>query len=147
MIRAFVDASVLFAASLSPTGASREIIRQAVRGQVTLVASKLVYEEVEKNLADKAPEALPAFRQFLATVPFETVRPTKRQVLQAARYSALKDAPIVAAAKRARVDYLVSLDRRHLVGVKEVAQRSGLRIVLPSEFLGEVRRQAASAKE
>jgi predicted nucleic acid-binding protein len=147
MIRAFIDASVLFAASLSPTGASREIIRQAVRGQVTLVASKLVYEEVEKNLADKAPAALPAFRQFLATVPFETVRPTKRQVLQAARYSALKDAPIVAAAKRARVDYLVSLDRRHLVGVKEVAQRSGLRIVLPSEFLGEVRRQAASAKE
>jgi predicted nucleic acid-binding protein len=147
MIRAFIDASVLFAASLSPTGASREIIRQAVRGQVALVASKLVYEEVEKNLADKAPEALPAFRQFLDTVPFETVRPTKRQVLQAAQYSALKDAPIVAAAKRARVDYLVSLDRRHLVGVKEVAQRSGLKIVLPSELLGEVRRQAASAKE
>jgi len=147
MIRAFIDASVLFAASLSPTGASREIIRQSVRGQVTLVASKLVYEEVEKNLADKAPEALPAFRQFLDTVPFETVRPTKRQVLQAARYSAFKDAPMVAAAKRARVDYLVSLDRRHLVGVREVAQRSGLRIVLPSEFLGEVRRQAASAKE
>lgn len=144
MIRAFIDASVLFAASLSPTGASREIIRQAVRGQVTLVASELVYEEVEKNLSDKAPEALPAFRQFLATVPFETVRPTKRQVLQAAQYSALKDAPIVAAAKRARVDYLVSLDRRHLVGVPEVAQRSGLKIVLPSELLGEVQRQAGS---
>jgi len=141
MIRAFIDTSVLFAASLSPTGASREIIRQAVRGKVTLVASKLVYEEAEKNLADKAPEALPAFRQFLDTVPFETVRPTKRQVLQAAQYSALKDAPIVAAAKRARADYLVSLDRRHLVGVKEVAQRSGLKIVLPSELLGEVRRQ------
>jgi predicted nucleic acid-binding protein len=144
MIRAFIDASVLFAASLSPTGASREIIRQAVRGQVTLVASELVYEEVDKNLSDKAPEALPAFRQFLDTVPFETVRPTKRQVLQAAQYSALKDAPIVAAAKRARVDYLVSLDRRHLVGVPEVAQRSGLKIVLPSELLGEVQRQAGS---
>jgi predicted nucleic acid-binding protein len=144
MIRAFIDASVLFAASLSSTGASREIIRQAVRGQVTLVASELVYEEVEKNLSDKAPEALPAFRQFLATVPFETVRPTKRQVLQAAQYSALKDASIVAAAKRARVDYLVSLDRRHLVGVKEVAQRSGLKIILPGELLGEVQRQAGS---
>jgi predicted nucleic acid-binding protein len=46
MIRAFIDASVLFATSLSPTGASREIIRQAVRREVTLVASKLVYEEV-----------------------------------------------------------------------------------------------------
>ena len=69
MIRAFIDASVLFAASLSPTGASREIIRQALRGRVTLVASKLVYEETEKSLADKAPEALSAFHQFLDTVP------------------------------------------------------------------------------
>jgi len=144
MIRAFIDASVLFAASLSPAGASREIIRQAVRGEVTLVDSKLVYEEAEKNLADKAPEALPALHQFLDTVPFETVRPSKRQVLQAAQYSALKDAPIVAAAKRAQVDYLVSLDRRHLVGVKEVAQRSGLKIVLPSELLEKIRRQAGS---
>jgi len=144
MIRAFIDASVLFAASLSPTGASREIIRQAVRGQITLVASKLVYGEVEKNLADKAPEALPAFHQFLDTVPFEIVRPSKRQVLQAAQYSALKDAPIVAAAKRARVDYLVSLDRRHLVGMPEVAQRSGLKIVLPSELLEKMRRQAGN---
>ena len=142
MIRAFIDASVLFAASLSPTGASREIIRQAVRGEVTLVASKLVYEEAEKNLADKAPEALPAFHQFLDTVPFETVRPSKRQVVQAAEYGALKDAPIVAAAKKAQVDYLVSLDRHHLVGVNEIAQRSGLKIVLPSELLEKIRRQA-----
>ena len=144
MIRAFIDASVLFAASLSPTGASREIIRQAVRGKVTLVASKLVYEEAERNLADQAPEALPAFHQFLGTVPFEMVRPSKRQVLQAAQYSALKDAPIVAAAKRAQVDYLVSLDRRHLVGVPEVAQRSGLKIVLPSELLEKIHRQAGN---
>jgi predicted nucleic acid-binding protein len=139
MIRAFIDASVLFAASLSPTGASREIIRQTVQGKATLVASKLVYEEAEKNLADKAPEALPAFHQFLDTVPFEIVRPSKRQVLQAAQYVALKDAPIVAAAKSAQVDYLVSLNRRHLVGVPEVAQRSGLKIVLPSELLEEIR--------
>ena len=144
MIRTFIDASVLFAASLSSAGASREIIRQALRGEITLVASKLVYEEAEKNLADKAPEALPAFHQFLDTVPFETVRPSKRQVLQAAQYTALKDAPIVAAAKRARVDYLVSLDRHHLVGVKEVAQRSGLKIVLPSELLEKIRRQEGS---
>ena len=75
-----------------------------------------------------------ATQLFLDTVPFETVRPSKRQVLQAAQYSALKDAPIVAAAKRAQVDYLVSLDRRHLVGVPEVAQRSGLKIVLLVSF-------------
>jgi hypothetical protein len=30
----------------------------------------------------------------------------------------------------------------HLVGVPEVAQRSGLKIVLPSELLEKIRRQA-----
>jgi predicted nucleic acid-binding protein len=92
-------------------------------------------------LANKAPKALPAFHQFLDAVSFEFVRPTKQQILQAAAYIALKDAPIVAAAKRAQVDYLVSLDRRHLVGLPEVAQKSGLRIVLPNQFLEEIRKQ------
>jgi predicted nucleic acid-binding protein len=142
MIRAFIDASVLIAASYSPTGASREIIRQAIRGNVTLVASELVLEETRENLRAKAPEALVSIQQVLDIVPFELVQPTERQVLQAASYTALKDAPIVAAAKRARVDYLVSLDRRHLVDVPAVAQRSGLKIVLPEELLKEIRRQA-----
>jgi len=139
MIRVFIDSSVLIAASYSPTGASHEIIRQAIRGIISLVVSKLVLEETRRNLAIKAPETLPAFQQFLDIVSFEIVRPTMRQVLQAAQYTALKDAPIVAAAKRARVDYLISLDRRHLVGVPEIAQRSGLKIMLPQQLLEELR--------
>ena len=72
-------------------------------------------------------------------VPFETVHPSKEQALGAAQYTAVKDALIVAAAKRARADYLVSLDRRHLVGIPDVARGSGLRIVLPQQLLEEVR--------
>ena len=141
MIRAFIDASVLMAACLSSTGASREIILQAIRGNASLVISELVLQETERNLIDKAPEALPAFHQFLDAVSFEFARPTKQEVLQTAAYIALKDTPIVAAAKRAQVDYLVSLDRRHLVGLPEVAQKSGLKIVLPNQFLEEIRKQ------
>jgi predicted nucleic acid-binding protein len=37
MIRAFIDASVLFAASYSSTGASRETIRLAFQRKVMLV--------------------------------------------------------------------------------------------------------------
>jgi predicted nucleic acid-binding protein len=135
MIRAFIDSSVLIAACLSSTGASREIILQAIRGNVTLVISELVMKETKQNLTNKAPAAIPAFDQFLDAVPFESVRPSKQQVLQAAAYIALKDAPIVAAAKKAQVDYLVSLDRRHLVGLPEVAEKSGLNIVLPKKVI------------
>jgi hypothetical protein len=35
--------------------------------------------------------------------------------------------------------YLLSLDRRHLLGVPEVASGSGLSIVLPNELLERIR--------
>ena len=65
MIRVFLDSSVLIFACYSSTGASREIIRQAIRGTLQVVVSKLIVEETERNLTSKAPEALPAFQQFL----------------------------------------------------------------------------------
>lgn len=139
MIHAFLDASVLFAAAYSETGASREIIRRATRGEVRLVATRLVFEEAERNLQEKAPEHASELERFQGAVEFEMVRPTRREVEEAREYTVTKDAPIVAAAKRAQVDYLVSLDRRHLVDVPEVAKRSGLKIVLPEEALRQIR--------
>jgi len=142
MIRAFLDASVLFAAAYSETGASREIIRQAIRGGIGLVTSQLVLEEARRNLQAKAPEVVSYFDRLCEAIGFEMVRPTKREVKEAMKYTVPKDAPIIAAAKRAQVDFLVSLDRRHFVGQSHIAQRSGLRIVLPNELL-----EALSSKE
>ena len=139
MIKAFLDASVLFAASYSSTGASREIIRLAFRRQVQLVISEDVVEEAERNLAAKRPDALAVLHHILDSVPFQIVAPTTGEVQQAASFAVNKDAPIVAAAKKAGADKLVTLDRRRRVDVPEVAERSGLSIVLPEEVLGEIR--------
>jgi len=65
MIRAFLDTSVLYAAAYSETGASREILRQAVRGAVGLVISQLVLEEARRNLQAKAPEVLTDLDRFV----------------------------------------------------------------------------------
>lgn len=139
MMRVFLDASVLFAAAYSTTRASREIIRQGMRGRIELVASELVFREARRNLEVKAPEALPDLEAFHRAVTFEMVRPSREEIEEAMVYTADKDAPVVAAALRARVDCLVSLDREHLVGVPEVIQRSGLTILLPGDFLKDVR--------
>jgi putative PIN family toxin of toxin-antitoxin system len=143
MIRAFVDTSVLIAASYSPTAASRELIRLAFQGQVQLVISDDVLEEARRNLATKLPEGLDLFEQIVELVPFETVVPSGTEVRAAATYTDRKDAPIVAAAKQTQVDYLTSLDRRHLVDAPEVAKGSGLKIVLPHELLKVIRRQSS----
>ena len=140
MRTAFLDSSVLFAAALSPTGASHELLRERLRGQVTLVLSSFVVHETHRNLALKHPAALPLLLDLVHALSFDLVDPTPAEVAEAATYTFPKDAPIVAAAKKANVDYLVSLDRKHLVGVPTVAHGSGLTLVLPEELLAVLRR-------
>jgi predicted nucleic acid-binding protein len=45
----------------------------------------------------------------------------------------LKDAPILAAAKQAQVDLLVTLDKKHLLGKPELVAYLGKKIVTPKE--------------
>lgn len=149
MIRVFIDTSVFFAACYSEEGASFEIFRRALQGaqgaqgtqgtqgRIELVISEYVLEELKRNIAAKShhPQDRVRLQLFLDHVPFRKVDPTRGQVVKAARYTRAKDAPVVAAAKRAKVDYLVSLDQRDLVGNEAVEQGSGLRVMLPGDLL------------
>jgi len=47
MEKVFIDASALFSASISATGASKEIIRYAFLKKVSLVINELVFQEVK----------------------------------------------------------------------------------------------------
>ena len=71
--------------------------------------------------------------------PFEVVNPTIAEVQEEAAYTAAKDAPIVAAARSAGTDYLVSLDRKHLVYAAGLSEKCGVKIVLPQELLAILR--------
>jgi predicted nucleic acid-binding protein len=144
MIRVFLDASVLFAASFSKTGASRRLFREALRGGIRIVYSHHVLEETERNLARKASKALPAFHELCKLVDAEVVeKPTLGELNKAADYIHLKDAPIAAAAVKAKVDYLATLDRKHFIDDPDVAIRSGLRIGTPGSALAWVQERLA----
>lgn len=138
MIRASIDTSVLFSACWSATGASRALTIEAAHGTLIFVISDVVQEEAIRNLTAKAPHAVPMLATLLATIPFEVATASAGEVVAAAVYTKLKDAPIVAAAKAAGVDYLCSLDRRDLVDNAEVIRQSGLSIVLPEILLREL---------
>ena len=133
MKRLFIDSSVLFAAAYSRTGHARDLVLMAVRGEITLVVSQLVLEETRRNLAESAPDRLIILDYITAGIPFEIVKPTKREVIAAARRVVLKDAPIIAAARKARVDHLVTLDKKHLLGKPELAEYVRAPIVTPQE--------------
>lgn len=133
MKRLFIDSSVLFAAAYSRTGHARDLILMAVRGEILLVISQLVLEETRRNLAESAPEHLAILDYVTAGIPFELVRPTKREVMGAAKRIVLKDAPILAGARKAGVDYLVTLDKKHLLGKPELAEYVRAPILTPQE--------------
>ena len=131
-IRVFFDASVLFAAGYSNAGYARDLIRLAVRGQLRVIVSQDVLDEVDRNMGRKAPERVEAYRELLGLIDLEIVPdPTKEAVWAVEEYVVQKDAPIVAAAINAQPDYLVTYDRRHLIDPPEVAANSGLNIVTP----------------
>ena len=144
MIRVFLNASVLFSAGYSEAGSSRDLLREAIRGNLKIVVSQHVLEEAERNLAQKAPETLPVFHELLTLVAAEVAeKPALEELERAATYTNLKDAAIVAAAAKAKVDYLVTWDRKHFIDDPKVAEKSGLIILTPDKLMAIARKERA----
>ena len=135
-MRVFVDTSVLFSAIFSPNGYARDVLTLAGEDALILVISRDVLEETERNLQKKAPGKIPLFTTLIALLAPEIIEAlTTEEVAATAAYTALKDAPIVAAAIKAGVDYLVTYDHKDLLDPPQVAEKSGLKIVRPETVI------------
>ena len=131
-----IDSSVLIAAAISARGAARDLILYGIGGELALVVSELVLVETERNLLLKAPAAFPAFEAFRAALGAELADPGKVLVLRVAKVIEVKDAPIVAAAIRAKADYLATYDRRHLLNIRDqIRDAFGVAVAMPDEIL------------
>lgn len=139
MTRIFLDANVYFAGFFSRSGASRLILDLAGRGKIRLVASRLVLREADRNLRLKSdPKLVKAFHRFLNEAMIQIVPTPLDSELTV--YEALthpKDVPILAAALRAQVDFLITLDRTHLLTPRVLSHREKTKIVTPAEFIRE----------
>ena len=137
----FLDSSALFAGVVSPQGAARVLLLLAEVETIVVVVSEQVVAETERALARKAPRALPFYREALRSAGIRIVRPPSPAEVEKHQriVSHPADVPILVAAMKAGVDYLVTLDRRHFLNDPGAADRSGLRIGTPGEALEWVR--------
>jgi predicted nucleic acid-binding protein len=134
----FVDANVLIAGADSRSGASAAVLQMAEIGLYTLVVSRLVLDEAERNLRKKLPRALPNFARQMMQIPFEIVPlPTIDEIVRWKMIIEAKDAPILATAVTAQVDRFLTLNSKDFT--PEVAAQSGLYIMSPGEFVQEIR--------
>jgi predicted nucleic acid-binding protein len=138
--RIFLDASALFAAAYSPTGAARELLRLGLEERVQLVTNQIAIEEAERNLQRKAPEGVAVFRALLAALPIAVnATPTLEEIEAVASVVVAKDAPILAGAIACQADYLATFDRQHLIGIEVNRITSKLAIATPGDILSAIR--------
>jgi predicted nucleic acid-binding protein len=104
-----------------------------VNQEITIVLSGYVLQETIRNLAQLKQPPLLEFEERLSNAKPEFVEADKQAVLEAGSLIVLKDAPIIAAAKIAKVDMLVSLDRKHILGKPELEKNIKAPIPTPNE--------------
>jgi len=134
-IKVFIDTNVLIAGVNSVTGASATILDLCEARVLQMVVSRQVLIEADRNFAAKFPQLVGRFRQFMHNLaPLMVEDPTPESMEKAATIIDRKDAPILAAAENANVDFLITLDKRHFLNPR-TRQKVMLKVVSPIEFL------------
>jgi predicted nucleic acid-binding protein len=140
--RVFLDSCVLIEALLAPWSASRGVLILGRATLFTFVLAEIVIEETERALATRLGSGYGGaqllrrdFRLLLERLQIERIPHVSRQEFQQAQawIRHANDAPALAAALRARPDWFLTDNTAHFNA--EVAMRTGLRILTPSEFL------------
>jgi putative PIN family toxin of toxin-antitoxin system len=134
-IKVFIDSSVLIAGVASVTGASAVVLDLCEAESIQMVISRQVLVEADRNFSSKLPNLVLQFRQFIRTlVPVMVEDPPTAAVEKAAKFIDRKDATILAAAIEAKVDYLITLDKRHFLNPK-VQHNAPTEVCTPADFL------------
>ena len=134
-IRVFIDTNVLIAGVASVTGASATVPDLCESESIQMVISRQVLVEADRNFSAKLPNLVTQFRQFIQDLaPLMMDDPPPTAVQKAANLVARKDAAILAAAVEAKVDYLITLDKKHFLKEK-IRQNIPLEICTPADFL------------
>jgi predicted nucleic acid-binding protein len=133
--RVFLDTSALIAGMVSPSGAAREVLRLAEARAIELVVSRQVLAEADRNLVAKLPALLDDYHLLLRHLaPVIVDDPSRVAVQEAARVIHRNDAPILAAARIAAVDYLVTWNTRDFL-TDRVRGWASFPVLTPGEFL------------
>ena len=112
-MKVFLDANVLFSASLSESGAAQALLVAARATQAHCVSSDYAWGEALRNLASKAPQGL-ARLALIEPLVLRVGEPGAVHLAAAQRAGVVaKDAPVLAAALQCAADLFVTGDVRH----------------------------------
>jgi putative PIN family toxin of toxin-antitoxin system len=131
----FLDTNVLISGLASSKGASAAILDLGESEEIRIVISKHVLIEADRVFLAKFPHLIDRFRVFIKNLaPLLLEDPKPQAVRDANKVIEIGDAPILAAVKSQKVDYLVTLNTRHFL-TDQVRNYISTPIVTPGDFL------------
>jgi len=139
-VRVFLDSDVILSGLISDRGAPRIILDiiclrlpafTAITGQYNMM-------EIERNLSNKVPAALPLFREYLPKLNLEIIPlPSAKHIVKLLGSTADKDVPVLASAVKGQADFLVTGDKKHFEKLKAKGGHL-FQVVSPAEFVDAV---------
>ncbi len=137
--KVFIDTSALAAGIASSRGAAREVLRLAEAGIFELLVSEQVLVELDRVFSAKFAQHAGEHRRFLSRLKPKLVEdPDLAEVKKVESAIDPGDAGILAAAMKAKADWLVTWDKKHFLSPKAKAA-STCRLADPGEFLAAFR--------
>lgn len=132
----FLDSCVIISAVFSHKGASYKIIDLCFQQKIKPLVCRQVLVEIERNIKNKVPLALPNYFQIIKSLTTLEVLPDSKlsEIKKAEKIINIKDAPILAVAMRFKPDFFITLNTKHFDSV-EVQKKSGVNIVTPGKFV------------
>ena len=135
--RVFVDTNVLFAALHSTKGPPALLVDMAAHGRYQMVLSQRVLRELIRVVERKLPSEIAHLRDLVLTaVPEIVANPAASEIKEISHQINAQDAPIIAAAIAADVDYFITGDQTLRTEALSLSTR--LRVLSPRQLLDEV---------
>lgn len=133
--RVLFNASVILAGINSPCGGSAKVLGFAKEGKIEGVISEVIFDEamrhaekVKVDRYDIVCKCKDIFERIVLAPSLELVKEYSKRVIDEG------DAHVLATASEQKVDYLVTLDRKHLLILKDEIKE--FKIVTPGELIG-----------
>jgi len=134
-IKVFLDSNVFISALYSEKGAPGIIMDSYISGQIDILISQKVLNEIIIVLKNKFPSVLDMLQKFLLAYPPVIIKdPPKESVKKWNGIINENDAAILESAIYCNPDYFITGDK-HFFESSVIEQKSGLRIIKPREFL------------
>lgn len=138
MTKVFLDASVIIAALLFPTGGSHTLIELGNAGFLHTITSQTVTDEVINNSSKIKKTQKEIINFFAENAILVRERITASEIERFKEVIEFKDAHILAGAVSTRCTYIATLDRKHLLIPQVKRYIKPIKVATPKEILEEL---------